>query len=76
MDMEETVKENRQRLGREVKRKREEQGWTCQQVADMSGVKVQTIEKIEAGAFNVPADILAKVADVLGCDLVFRARKV
>ena len=46
--MEETEKENRLRLGREVKRMREEQGWTCQQVADMSGVKVQTVEKIEA----------------------------
>ena len=73
--MEETVKENRQRLGREVKRKREEQGWTCQQVADMSGVKVQTVEKIEAGAFNVPADILSKVADVLGYYLTIKPRE-
>ena len=58
-----------------MKRKREEQGWTCQQVADMSGVKVQTVEKIEAGAFNVPADILAKVADVLGYYLTIIPRE-
>ncbi len=58
-----------------MKRKREKQGWTCQQVADMSGVKVQTVEKIEAGAFNVPADILAKVADVLGYYLTIKPRE-
>jgi len=41
----------------------------------MSGVKVQTVEKIEAGAFNVPADILAKVADVLGYYLTIQPRE-
>ena len=41
----------------------------------MSGVKVQTVEKIEAGAFNVPADILAKVADVLGYYLTIKPRE-
>ena len=73
--MEESIKENRKRLGSELRRKREEQGWTCQQVADMSGIKVQTVEKIEAGAFNVPADILAKVADVLGYYLTIVPRE-
>ena len=35
----------------------------------MTDVKVATIEKIEAGAFNVPLDIINKYAEVLGCEV-------
>lgn len=63
-------------IGAQLRAKREEQGWTVEQVATMADVKPQTVEKIENGVFNVPLDVLAQVADVLGCDLVFRARKV
>ena len=42
----------------------------------MAEVKAQTIEKIEAGAFNVPLDVMAKVADVLGCVLYVKAGKM
>ena len=66
----------RKDLGQMIREEREEQGWSVEQVAKMADVKPVTIEKIEAGAFNVPLDVLAKVADVLGCDLVFKARKV
>ena len=60
-------------IGAQLRAKREEQGWTVEQVATMADVKPQTVEKIENGVFNVPLDVLAQVADVLGCDLVFRA---
>ena len=41
----------------------------------MADVKERTIEKIENGVFNIPIDVLAKVADVLGCDLVIKERE-
>ena len=63
-------------IGAQLRANREEQGWTVEQVATMADVKPKTVEKIENGVFNVPLDVLAQVADVLGCDLVFRARKV
>lgn len=66
----------RAQVGMNLRMVRESQGWTVEQVATMADVKPQTVEKIEAGVFNVPLDVLAKVADVLGCDLVFKARKV
>lgn len=65
----------RYRIGQQFKAKREEQGWTTAQVAVMADVKERTIEKIENGVFNIPIDVLAKVADVLGCDLVIKERK-
>ena len=59
----------RYRIGQQFKAKREEQGWTTAQVAVMADVKPHTIEKIEMGVFNIPLDVLAKVADVYGCKI-------
>lgn len=64
-----TMKDYRWQTGKQLRDLRELQGWTAEQVAVMAGVKTKTIEKIEAGAFNVSLDILAKVADVLGADI-------
>ena len=73
--MEENNKEvNRVRIGKELQAIRELQGWDREQVAQMADLKESTIEKIEAGAFNVPLDVLARVADVLGCDIQIRSR--
>lgn len=66
---------HRIRLGNQLREMREEQGWTVAQVATMADLKEKTIEKIEDGVFNVPLDVLAKVADVLGADLVFRFKR-
>lgn len=69
----ERTKEFRKILGNQLRLIREQQGWELEQVAEMSGVKPITIEKIEAGAFNVPIDIIGKVCEVLGCGLNIQA---
>lgn len=56
-------------IGTQFREQREQQGWTIEQVATMADVKVATIEKIEAGAFNVPLDIVNKYAEVLRCEV-------
>ena len=66
--------ESRKRVGAQLRQQREEQGWTIAQVAEMVGVKFSTVEKIEAGVFNVPLDVLAKVAEVLGCELTIKTK--
>lgn len=63
---------HRMKIGKQLRAIREEQGWTVEQVATMADVKDKTIEKIEAGVFNVPLDVLVKVADVLGADIIFK----
>ena len=65
---------HRIRIGEELLSKREEQGWSIEQVAKMADVKPATVVKIEAGVFNVPLDVLAKVADVLGCEINIKAK--
>lgn len=64
----------RAQIGIQFKMQREAQGWTVEQVATMADVKPVTIEKIEAGAFNVPMDMLTRVADVLGCEVNIKTK--
>ena len=61
--------EQRQRIGEQFKSEREAQGWSTEQVATMAGVTQRNVEKIEAGIYNVPFDVLARVAHVLGCEV-------
>ena len=61
--------EQRQRIGEQFRSEREAQGWSTEQVATMAGVTQRNVEKIEAGIYNVPFDVLARVADVLGCEV-------
>jgi transcriptional regulator with XRE-family HTH domain len=63
------LKEGRKRIGERFRQIREEYGWSVEQVATMADLKPATIEKIEAAVFNVPLDVLCRVADVLGSQL-------
>ena len=67
---------SRWRLVQELKAIREEQGWSTEQVALMADVKESTVEKVEQGAFNVPLDVLAKLANALGYELTFNPKDV
>lgn len=66
---------SRWRMGQELKAIREEQGWSTEQVALMADVKESTVEKVEQGAFNVPLDVLVKLANVLGYELTFNPKE-
>ena len=68
MDKEKKM-EQRQRIGQQFKAEREAQGWSLEQVATMAGVTEKNVEKIEAGIYNVPFDVLARVAEVLNCEV-------
>ncbi len=61
---------NRKELGEQVRKIREEQGWTVDQLAEMCDVKRQTVAKVEEGAFNVPIDVIGKVCDALNVKMV------
>lgn len=68
--------EQRQRIGEQFRSEREAQGWSTEQVATMAGVTQKNVEKIEAGIYNVPFDVLARVADVLGCEVGLKQMEV
>ena len=69
------IRKHREQLGKDYRATRTALGWSVEQVAQMAGVKPITIEKIEAGKFNVSLDIMVRVADVLGSDVTIKERE-
>ena len=59
----------RQKFGRQVARLRRQSMLTVDQLAQMADIKPVTLKHIEQGAFNVPFDILNRLAVVLGGEL-------
>lgn len=74
-DLVEYTNKHREQLGRDFRETRTALGWSVEQVAQMAGVKPITIEKIEAGKFNVSLDIMVRVADVLSSDIALKERE-
>lgn len=59
----------RQEFGRQLARLRRQSMLTVDQLAAMADIKPITLQHIEEGAFNVPFDILNRLAVVLGGEL-------
>jgi transcriptional regulator with XRE-family HTH domain len=53
-------------LGSEVRRLREEQGWTQNQLSVFAGVSQPTVNQIETGKRNPSTATVVKLADALG----------
>lgn len=49
-------------------------GLTQSRLADLAGVSRSSVQAIEAGRATVQLDVMAAVADVLGCDMVLAVR--
>ena len=60
---------SRVKFGQMVARLRKQSMLTVEQLADMAGLKPITVQHVEEGAFNVPFDILNRLAVVLGGEL-------
>ena len=61
--------QQRVKFGKHVAGLRKAQRMTQQQVAEMAGLKLVTVKNVEAGNFNVPLDVLCRIAVVLGGEL-------
>lgn len=59
----------RKRFGRHVRWVRLSRMLNEQEVAERAGIKLATLQKIEAGKFNVPFDVMNRVAVVLDCEI-------
>jgi transcriptional regulator with XRE-family HTH domain len=60
---------SRVKFGQMVARLRRQSMLTVEQLAEMAQLKPVTVQHIEDGAFNVPFDILNRIAVVLGGEL-------
>lgn len=59
----------RKRFGRDVRRVRLSRMLNEKEVAERADIKLVTLQKIEAGKFNVPFDVMNRVAVVLDCEI-------
>ena len=57
------------RLGANVRRIREREGWTQEDAAERCDVSVQLLQRIEAGRTNFTAVTLARLCSGLGSDV-------
>ena len=59
----------RQQFGQHVARLRRQSMLSQEQLAELADIKPITLQHIEQGAFNVPFDILNRLAVVMGGEL-------
>lgn len=58
-----------------LKHRREELGVTQEYLAELAGVGVRTLKKIESGRGNPTVETLGKLAEILGMDLQLVVKK-
>ena len=62
-------------LGLAIKNRRKELGITQPHLAEVAGVSVNTLYKIEKGQGNPTVEVLVKVADVLGMEFTWEVKQ-
>lgn len=63
------IDKQRQKFGAHISRLRSQAGMSQMELAEAAGLKECTVRNIEHGAFNVPFDVLNRLAVVLGGEL-------
>ena len=63
------IDRNRLKFGQHVARLRRQSMMTQEQLAESAGLRACTVRNLEDGKFNVPFDVLNRVAVVLGGEL-------
>ena len=62
-------------FGESVKTRRRELAITQPHLAELAEISVNTLYKLEKGQGNPSLEVLAKLAEVLGMELVFQVKK-
>jgi transcriptional regulator with XRE-family HTH domain len=62
-------------FGESVKTRRRELGITQPHLAELAEISANTLYKLEKGQGNPSLKVLAKLAEVLGMELIFQVKK-
>lgn len=65
----EILNEKRKVMGEYIRELRTAQGWTQEQIAEIAGITMSNLCRIEAGRYAVSLDILNKIAGALNAEL-------
>lgn len=63
-------------VGKSIKERRKTLRVTQAQLAELAGISVNTLYKIERGQANPTLDTLTKITDVLGMELCLQVKKL
>lgn len=63
-------------IGQTIRNRRKELGITQPHLAELAGVSTNTLYKLERGQGNPSLEVLNKLADILGMELVMKVRTV
>lgn len=62
-------------VGKMIAEKRKERGISIYRLAELSGVSVQNITKLEHDKYNPSLNILGKLVEALECEIVIQDKK-
>jgi len=63
-------------IGKSIKERRKTLRVTQPQLAELAGVSVNTLYKIERGQTNPTLETLTKIADILGMEVCLQVKKL
>ena len=62
-------------IGKQIKERRDTLGITQPDLAEMAGISINTLYKIETGQGNPTVKVLNKIAEILGMELTLNVKK-
>ena len=62
-------------IGKTIKKRRKDLRITQPDLSELAGISVTTVYKIETGEANPTLDVIRKIADVLGLQLVMEIKE-
>lgn len=70
MEKDQIIYDKRKAMGESIRAMRTAQGWTREQLAYIAGISTANVRSVEAGKYAVNIDVLNKIAEALGAELI------
>lgn len=76
MNMDNQINSLRVTIGEQIRLRRKELMITQPNLADIAGISVNTLYKIERGQANPTIEVLGKILDVLGLEIIVGVKQL
>lgn len=61
-------------IGKDIRKRRKELGITQPELAELAGVNVNTVVRLERGVTNPTLDVLVRIGEVLGLEVTLQVK--
>lgn len=66
---------HREDIGSQIQTMRVQLGMTKEELARMCGITPLNVNKIESGVYNVPIDVVGKIAEALNAEITLKSKQ-